>query len=121
MRLHRQRQTETGASALRAGPPWAYFGGSARSGDAPETPLDARELGLRAIAAAFAEGAGAPSEGDLLEALLARRDEIDVATAVYALRCIVGLTARQTDRTPRTILDEEFVKSPSDDYWRARI
>jgi hypothetical protein len=119
MRLHRQRQT--GASALRAGPPWAYFGGSARCGDAPDAPPDARELGLRAISAAFAEGAGAPNDGDLLDALLARRDEIDVPTAVYALRCLVGLAARQTDKTPRTILDDEFVKSPSDDYWRARI
>jgi len=60
-----------------------------------------------------------PSRVELGETLFERGEQVDRPTTLYALRCLVGLVCRQTGETPRSILESEFVKSPSDDFWRA--
>jgi hypothetical protein len=78
--------------------------------------------GLGAIAEAFAEAsAGTASCEELRQALDARADEIDLPTAWMALRRLVGLVALKTGETPRSILEEDFTKAPSDEFWRATI
>jgi hypothetical protein len=62
-----------------------------------------------------------PSRAELGETLLERREQVDRPTTFYALRCLVALACRQTGETPRSILESEFVKSPSDDFWRAKV
>ena len=53
--------------------------------------------------------------------LIARSDQIDVSTTMYALRSLVELACHQTGETPRTLLESEFVNAPSDDFWRANL
>lgn len=78
--------------------------------------------GLAAIAEAFAEAsAGTGSCEELRQALDSRADEIDVTTAGVALRRLVGLLALKTGETPRSLLEEEFTKAPSDEFWRAAM
>ena len=47
--------------------------------------------------------------------------DIEVADAILALRQLVGVIALKTGETPRTLLDDEFTKAPSDEFWRATI
>jgi hypothetical protein len=47
--------------------------------------------------------------------------EIETPDALLALRHLVGLIALETGETPRSILDDEFTKAPSDEFWRATI
>lgn len=78
--------------------------------------------GFGAIAEAFAEvSAGAGSCEELRRALDSRAEEIDVTTTGVALRRLVGLLALKTGETPRTILEEEFRKAPSDEFWRGTL
>jgi hypothetical protein len=78
--------------------------------------------GLGAIAAAFAEAsAQSGSCEELRRALDSRADSIDVFSARVALRRLVGVLALKTEETPRSILEEEFAKAPSDEFWRGSI
>ena len=45
----------------------------------------------------------------------------EVAEAILAVRQLVGAIALKTGETPRTLLDDEFTKAPSDEFWRATI
>ena len=47
--------------------------------------------------------------------------DIEVSEALLALRQLVGVIALETGQTPRTLLDDEFTKAPSDEFWRATI
>ena len=47
--------------------------------------------------------------------------DIDIADALLAVRHLVGVIALQTGDTPRSVLDDEFTKAPSDEFWRATI
>lgn len=78
--------------------------------------------GLGAIAEAFAEASAATgSSEELREALDSRVDDIDVSTTQVALRRLVGLLALKAGETPRSILEEEFKKAPSDEFWRGTL
>jgi hypothetical protein len=78
--------------------------------------------GFAAIAEAFAEASsGTGSCEELRRALDSRLHEIDVTTTGVALRRLVGLLALKTGETPRTILEEEFARSPSDEFWRGAM
>ena len=78
--------------------------------------------GFGAIAEAFAEvSAGTGSCEELRRALDSRAEEIDATTTAVALRRLVGLLALKTGETPRTILEEEFRKAPSDEFWRGTL
>jgi hypothetical protein len=78
--------------------------------------------GLGAIAEAFAEAsAGTGSCEELRVALDAREHEIDVTTTAVALRRLIGVLALKTGETPRSILESEFAKAPSDEFWRATM
>lgn len=46
---------------------------------------------------------------------------IDVTEALFALRHLVGVISLETGETPRSLLDDEFTKAPSDEFWRATI
>lgn len=48
-------------------------------------------------------------------------DELDAERTLYAIRHLVGLLSLKTGETPRTVLDDEFTKAPSDEFWRATI
>ena len=118
------RRREVGALARRAGEPWACLGTPARGvgavGTAAEMRRD-RDRCLAVLAEAFEEASDPTARIDLDEALLVRLTELDLATSLYALRCLVGLVCHQSGETPRTILDAEFALSPGDDFWRAEI
>ena len=110
------------ALARRAGELWACHGTPARGAGAVgllggEGNDHAR--GFVALAEAFQSMADRPSRVELGETLFERGEQVDRPTTLYALRCLVGLVCRQTGETPRSILESEFVKSPSDDFWRA--
>ena len=78
--------------------------------------------GLGAIAEAFAEAsAGTGSCEELRQALDSRVDEIDMPSAWIAMRRLIGLLALKTGETPRSILDQEFTRAPSDEFWRGSI
>ena len=78
--------------------------------------------GLGAIAEAFAEAsAQTGSCEELRQALESRLGEIDTPSAWLAMRRLVGLLALQTGQSPRSILDEEFTRAPSDDFWHAAM
>jgi hypothetical protein len=78
--------------------------------------------GLGAIAEAFAEAsAETGSSEELRHALDSRAEEIDVTTMGVALRRLVGLLALKTGETPRSILEAEFAKAPSDEFWRGTL
>ena len=55
------------------------------------------------------------------DTLIARREQIDVSTTMFALRSLVNLACHQTGATPRTLLEAGFVCAPSDDYWRGNL
>ena len=50
-----------------------------------------------------------------------RPGDIEVAQALHALRHLVGVVALETGQTPRSVLDDEFTKAPSDEFWRATM
>jgi hypothetical protein len=54
-------------------------------------------------------------------ALETRPGDIDVTEALFALRHLVGVISLETGETPRSLLDAEFTKAPSDEFWRATI
>jgi hypothetical protein len=54
-------------------------------------------------------------------ALETRPGDIDVTEALFALRHLVGVISLETGETPRSLLDDEFTKAPSDEFWRATI
>ena len=45
-------------------------------------------------------------------------EEPGLEDALYTLRTLVGVIARQTGETPRSVLESEFGHSPSDALWR---
>jgi hypothetical protein len=47
--------------------------------------------------------------------------DVDVSATLYAIRHLVGVYCLETGKTPRTVLDDEFTKAPSDEFWRATI
>jgi hypothetical protein len=58
---------------------------------------------------------------EIQHALELQSGDIEVAGALLALRHLVGVIALETGETPRTLLDAEFTKAPSDEFWRATI
>ena len=58
---------------------------------------------------------------EIQHALELQPGDIEVAEAILALRQLVGVIALETGETPRTLLDDEFSKAPSDEFWRATI
>ena len=77
---------------------------------------------FRAIAEAFEEAADhAATYPELVRALSERRGEIDPDATELALQCIVVLACRKVGETPRTLLENAFIRSPSDEYWRAAV
>jgi hypothetical protein len=48
-------------------------------------------------------------------------DVDDLPELLVRFRALLGDVARATGETPRTILDEEFKKAPTDEFWRATI
>jgi hypothetical protein len=70
---------------------------------------------------------GGPGEHDgvtaeeIQHALELQPGDIEIAEAILALRQLVGVVALETGETPRTLLDDEFTKAPSDEFWRATI
>ena len=58
---------------------------------------------------------------EIQHALELQPRDIEVADALLALRQLVGVIALKTGETPRTLLDDEFTKAPSDEFWRATI
>jgi hypothetical protein len=78
--------------------------------------------GLGAIAEAFTEASEqSGSCEELRQALDSRTEEIDVHSTRVALRRLIGVLALKTGETPRSILEEEFAKAPSDEFWRGSI
>jgi hypothetical protein len=78
--------------------------------------------GMGAIAEAFAEASErSGSCEELRRALDSRAEAIDMLSTRVALRRLVGVLALKTGETPRSILEEEFAKSPSDEFWRGSI
>jgi hypothetical protein len=63
---------------------------------------------------------GVASE-EIQHALELQPGDIEIAEALLALRHLVGVIALKTGETPRTLLDDEFTKAPSDEFWRATI
>jgi hypothetical protein len=49
------------------------------------------------------------------------RGDIDLRATLFAIRHLVGVLCLETGRTPRSVLDDEFTKAPSDEFWRATI
>lgn len=54
-------------------------------------------------------------------ALESQPGDLDVPEALLVLRHLVGVISLETGETPRSILDDEFTKAPSDVFWRATI
>ena len=74
------------------------------------------------MAEAFEEAADqAATYPELVRALTDRHGEIDADAMELALQCIVVFVCRKSGETPRTLLEDAFVRSPSDEYWRAAI
>ena len=74
------------------------------------------------MAEAFEEAADqAATYPELVRALTDRHGEIDSDAMELALQCIVVFACRKSGETPRTLLEDAFVRSPSDEYWRAAI
>jgi hypothetical protein len=49
------------------------------------------------------------------------RGDIDLDATLFAIRHLVGVLCLETGRTPRSVLDDEFTKAPSDEFWWATI
>ena len=64
---------------------------------------------------------GGVTADEIQHALELQPGDIEVAEAILALRQLVGVIALETGDTPRTLLDDEFTKAPSDEFWRATI
>jgi hypothetical protein len=77
--------------------------------------------GFVVLADAFGRVADRTRRTALADTLVASREQIDVSTTLYALRSLVDLACHQTGETPRTLLEAEFIKAPSDDFWRANL
>jgi hypothetical protein len=77
--------------------------------------------GLVAIADAFGRVNDRAPRTTLRDTLVARQEQIDISTTLYALRSLVDLACHQTGETPRTLLEAEFACAPSDDFWRANL
>lgn len=80
-----------------------------------------RDGSLVALAEAFDDAADGSVRVELGDALRDRLGRLDTPTTLFALRHLVGLVCLQTGETPRSILESEFVISPSDDWWRANL
>ena len=104
------------APALRARDPRACLGTLARGAGTVGASAGER-WALRALAAAFERAADRAAPIELGEALFERREQLDLPTTLYALRCLAGLICRQTGETPRSLLETESASSPSDDLW----
>jgi hypothetical protein len=74
-----------------------------------------------ALAEAFDDAADGSVRVELGDALRERLGRLDAPTALFALRHLVGVVCLQTGETPRSILESEFVISPSDDWWRGNM
>jgi hypothetical protein len=46
---------------------------------------------------------------------------IDVDATLIAFRRTLGQIAAETNETPRSILEDEFKRAPSDEFWRATM
>jgi hypothetical protein len=77
--------------------------------------------GFVTLADAFGRVADREARTALADTLVARREQIDVSTTLYALRSLVDLACHQTGETPRSLLEAEFISAPSDDFWRANL
>jgi len=73
------------------------------------------------LAAAFAEAARGDGSDTLSRALLECRTDVDAGAVLQALRCLVEVACRSTGETPRSLLEQEFIAAPSDEFWRARL
>jgi hypothetical protein len=71
-----------------------------------------------AFAAAFRE-ASRNRHTEVMAALVERERDIETPAVWLAVRSLVGLLARKTGQTPRSILEDEFANAPSDDFWHA--
>ena len=58
---------------------------------------------------------------EIQHALELQPGDIEVSEALLALRQLVGVISLETGQTPRSLLDDEFTKAPSDEFWRATI
>jgi hypothetical protein len=56
-----------------------------------------------------------------LEDVAHTADVVALPELLVRLRMLVGQVAHATGETPRTILEEEFKKAPTDEFWRATI
>lgn len=64
---------------------------------------------------------GGVTANEIQHAFELQPGDIEAAEALRALRQLVGVISLQTGQTPRTLLDDEFTKAPSDEFWRATI
>jgi hypothetical protein len=85
-----------------------------------DVPVEYRRS-FDAFAAAFREAGREPANTEVLTALIKREREIEPAACWLAVRSLVGLLARTTGDTPRSILEAELTNAPSDDFWRASL
>lgn len=46
---------------------------------------------------------------------------IDLDATLLAFRRLLGDIAAETNETPRSILEDEFRRAPTDEFWRATI
>jgi hypothetical protein len=46
---------------------------------------------------------------------------IDLDASLLAFRRLLGDIAAETTETPRSILEDEFRRAPTDEFWRATI
>jgi hypothetical protein len=63
----------------------------------------------------------APMETQYLEDVARTADVVALPELLVRFRMLLGQVAHATGETPRTILEEEFKKAPSDEFWRATI
>jgi hypothetical protein len=61
------------------------------------------------------------TEEQLQYAAETRPCEFDAKATMFAIRHLVGVVCLETGQTPRSILEDEFTKAPSDEFWRATI
>lgn len=116
--------SRTGGPAACCGPPVRDVNKEEQMAgwsDVTEAPVS-HGRSFRAMAEAFEEAADqAATYPELVRALTERRAEIDPQATELALQCIVVLACRKVGETPRTLLEDAFKRSPSDEYWRAAV
>jgi hypothetical protein len=66
-------------------------------------------------------GDDARMETQYLEDVARTADVVALPELLVRFRMLLGQVARATGETPRTVLEEEFKKAPSDEFWRATI